>query len=493
MVGLFALTNGLVLLNAVLYEPGLGYDAYQHERYVRSLSRGSLPNPVDSREFFSPPLPYAPPAVAVALGARLLPAIKAAQLLNVAWSLGLTLVVLRLAEELRPGSKVAKRLALPLFGLVAVYPRTFSFFRAEPLLAFLATLALLLALRLFARPGGSQRLALGLGLTLGLVMLARQQGIFVILSVGLLALCRAWAEPTRRREHLGHLAVAAGATVLVGGWFYLSLWERFGTPLAFNKPRAPLSLENRPRDFFFGGGDGLLFTDPVRPSFKGHFFPVLYADAWGDYYGYFLVYAYDTRRGGRYLEQAEWEGTIEQKRDRPWLVTNRFSLAPYLGRVNLLSLVPSALGLLGLGLGLRTLRRLPAAHLAPGEAASALLGLTVALSLLGYFTVLLTLRTLEIPGQPRSLGTTIKASYVLQIFPWLALLGADAAARLRERRPRAFRILAAALVLVALHNAPTLITAYGPSPPSEAVRPEDEPASGRQGLHIAPFPSTTSG
>jgi hypothetical protein len=120
LLALYLLVNGLVLVNGVLYEPGLGYDAYQHERYVGTLARGQLPEPRDSREFFSPPLPYAPPALAVAMAARLLPAIKAAQLSNVLCSMALGLVVLRLAEEIRPGSRLVKRMALGLLGLTAV-------------------------------------------------------------------------------------------------------------------------------------------------------------------------------------------------------------------------------------------------------------------------------------------------------------------------------------------------------------------------------------
>jgi 4-amino-4-deoxy-L-arabinose transferase-like glycosyltransferase len=472
LLSLFLVVNALVLGNAVVYEPGLGYDAYQHERYVGALARGHLPGPRESREFFSPPLPYAAPALAVALGARLLPSIKAAQLLNVVFSMGLGLVVLLLAEEMRPGSRIVKRVALALLGLMAVYPRTFSFFRAEPLLALLATLGLLLALRLFAPPEGSRRLGLGLGVVLGLMMLARQQGVFVLLAVGLFALARAGAEPARRRAHLRDLVVVAAITAAVGSWFYLSLWGRFGSPLTFNKKREAVALENRPEDFYLGTGDGLLFSDPVRPSFKGQFGPVLYADAWGDYYGYFLIYAWDARRG-RYIPQPEWEAVLEKKRGRPWLVTNRFDIAPYLGRVNFVSLLPSGLMLVGLGLGLARLPRLLAKDLARGEATLALLALCTVLSLLGYFTVLLTLPTVEVPGRPQTLGTTIKASYVLQVFPWLALLGAEAAARLHARRPRAFPVLAAALVLVALHNAPTLVTAYGTDPASENARSED--------------------
>lgn len=57
LLALFLLVNGIVLGNAIVYEPGLGYDAYMHERYVGVLARGRLPEPRDTREFFSPPCP----------------------------------------------------------------------------------------------------------------------------------------------------------------------------------------------------------------------------------------------------------------------------------------------------------------------------------------------------------------------------------------------------------------------------------------------------
>jgi hypothetical protein len=44
LLALFLLVNGIVLGNAIVYEPGLGYDAYMHERYVGVLARGRLPS-----------------------------------------------------------------------------------------------------------------------------------------------------------------------------------------------------------------------------------------------------------------------------------------------------------------------------------------------------------------------------------------------------------------------------------------------------------------
>jgi hypothetical protein len=476
-----------VAWNAWVYDPALGYDAHEHARYVETLATGRLPDPRDSREFFSPPLPYLGPALLRAAGAPLEAAVKAGQLANVLYSLGLSVLVLRLAEVLRPGSAGTRRLALALVGLVPVYPRVFSFFRAEPLLALLAAAAVLQALRTFGDEAPTRARALGLGLILGLMLLARQQGLFVIAAIGLFALARAWPRREARRLYLSGLALAAVVTVLVAGGFYLSLFTRFGTPMAFNKQRAPFSFDNRPGFFYFGTGDGKLFSDPVRSSFRGQFLPTMYADTWGDYYAYFLVYAFDHRRGGRFIPPWEWDGDLESKRDRWWLETNRFTRAAYLGRVNAVSLLPTALLAAGLLAGLRRLGAAGRDRLEPADAAASLMALVVALSLLGYVALLLTLRY--------PLGTTIKAAYVLPVFPFLALLGADAAAALRASRPRLFRALAGALALVALHNAPALVTAYGtrprpvarpqPGPAPEPAEPEASPPAG-ESARLAP-------
>jgi hypothetical protein len=225
-------------------------------------------------------------------------------------------------------------------------------------------------------------------------------------------------------------------------------------------------LSNRPPSFF-ALGDSTLFTDPVRPSFKGQFAPVLYADTWGDYYGYFLLYAYDARGAGRFIPPSDWEGLLDRDSQPPWLVTNRFSRSPYLGRVNALSLLPTGLALGGLLLGLGCVPRMAGREegAVAGVRALALLALVVAVSLIGYVLALLTVPASEIPGSPQSMGTTIKASYVLQVFPLLALLAAEAGVRVRERSPAAFRVLVLALAAIALHNAPTLKTAHWPWPP----------------------------
>jgi len=448
---------GLVAWNASVYPWPMSYDAEHHGRYVAALAQGRLPDFEDTREYFSPPLPYLVPAALVAAGASLDTAMRAGQLQNVGFWLGLSFVTLLLAEELRPGSRVVKRGALFFLATLPVLHRTFTFLRGEPLLALLSVLAVVLAHRQFASgpPPEARGHAVRLGLVLGLLLLTRQQGIFVIGAVTLMALGRAFAEPSTRRRRLFDLCVAGALTCVVAGGFYLSLWTRYGSPAAFNKRRAPFSLANRPAFFYFGTGDGLLFRDPLRPSFKGQLLPTLYADAWGDYYGYFLVYAWDARRDCL-LHPADFEEFLVEKRSKGWLVTNRYERAAALARANLLSLLPTFFLTLGL---LAALARLPALWSPEPDRASLLrllLGLAVVISLVGYVALLLTIR--------HALGTTIKATYVLPVFPFLAVLAADLLERWSKVRKGGFVAAAVGLLAVALHNAPLLMNALAGAP-----------------------------
>ena len=255
----------------------------------------------------------------------------------------------------------------------------------------------------------------------------------------------------------------------MGSWFYFSLWARYGSPAAFNKGRAPVALSNRPAFFYLGTGDGLLFADPVRPSFIGQLLPTMYADTWGDYYGYFLLYAWDARTDC-YVRPADWEEFLAAKGHKGWLLTNRFSRARDLGRVNLVSLLPSMLLALGLAFGLRRASALLAPTTARADALRGLLAVASAASVLGYVVLLLTIR--------HATGTTIKAVYMLQILPLLALLGAVVAAWVQDRASRAFPWLMAALVAVALHNAPFLVNALGNAPGAGAGPCAAQPSEG---------------
>jgi hypothetical protein len=57
LLAIFLVINLLVLTNSILQNPEMGYDAEDHLAYIQVLPF-RLPNDQDTREFFSPPLPY---------------------------------------------------------------------------------------------------------------------------------------------------------------------------------------------------------------------------------------------------------------------------------------------------------------------------------------------------------------------------------------------------------------------------------------------------
>ena len=76
--------------------------------------------------------------------------------------------------------------------------------------------------------------------------------------------------------------------------------------------------------------------------------------------------------------------------------------------------------------------------------------------MLGYVALLLTIR--------HALGSTIKATYLLPVLPFVTLLGADALVAFARRWPRFLPALALSLVAVAVHNGPALFNAIWSAP-----------------------------
>ena len=83
LVVLLVLINGLVLFNTVVYEPDFPGDAAEFKRYTAALAAGRLPEKTDSREFFTPPLPFVMPAALLAAGVPYSTAMKLGQNVNV--------------------------------------------------------------------------------------------------------------------------------------------------------------------------------------------------------------------------------------------------------------------------------------------------------------------------------------------------------------------------------------------------------------------------
>src|SRR5262249_4289081 len=147
------------------------------------------------------------------------------------------------------------------------------------------------------------------------------------------------------------------------------------------------SPSNQPADFYLGTGNGRLFTDPIRPSFPNQAIPIFYTETWGDYWGIFSIYG--RHPGGGYITGNEFQA--ELARQPLAIETNRYPLNDYLGRVNLLGLLPTALALAAFG---AAAIRLPAAlrrgaPLTLPKVIPLMATLVIIVSLIGYFWFLI--------------------------------------------------------------------------------------------------------
>ncbi len=449
---LLALIHAILLYNALYHDPRVGYDAEEHLEYVEILSGLRLPTPEQTYEFISPPLPYVVPALARALGMSLTGAARVGQLGNVLASLFLMYHLLAIADALRPGHEGLKLLALGLLGTLPVYYKTFAFVRGEPLLAAMAVAVAHEAIAIFVRNERAKRRAIALGVWLGLALLSRQLAFLLLPPLGLLVVARLAIAPRMARFLLGRSLLAGVAALLLAGPFYAHMAREHGSIAAYSRAGFPsLSLANNPPSFYFDLGLGKLFTDPVRDAFPNRLMPTFYSEVWGDYWCYFLIYGFDAR-DGKPLSGLLVNRALSQPSRPEWLVTNRESMAPYLGRVNAFALPASAALACGMVMGLIGLTRtLTRRHEDPTILTRSFLFLIAVSSLGGLFWIL-------IKYSSPSVGRMIKPSYALQLFPFLCLLAAESIVRLDARMPRTARWLCVLLAACALHNLPALFT-----------------------------------
>jgi hypothetical protein len=452
-LALFLAINGLVLVNSILHDPGIGYDAVDHLRYIRILP-SRMPSEADTREFFSPPLPYfVPSLVDEACLARtgrvpmagaqddcLRLAGKAAQGLNFLISLGVTFLILKTGDTIRPGNRFWRVSALLLLGMMTVYYKTFAQVRGEPFVVLFTMWALYLMARIVTRPDRTTpQTAVGLGVILGLLGLSRQWGFMLFPAIlGLMVLV--WALDARHRARIVKaLAASLAIAVVVCGWFYAGLFARYGTFTPFNRPARALALSNQPVAFYRNTGlkDLWLFRSPTRGTFDNQLLPTFYSEVWGDYWGYFvLIPERASLSDDRYSQNAD-------------------GMTSYLGRANAAAVAPSLVLAAGVVTGLLSL---PRRGRADGEDGGRSLFTALLVMFLGAASLLYLYFLIRFTSIAPD--TTIKATFVLHGLLALPLLGAEFLERVRRRLPQAYIICLVVLVLVWIHNLPTMITHY---------------------------------
>jgi len=293
-----ALLAALALIacwNALHYPPGLGYDAIDHIAYAEGIRAGEgLPDGIG--EYYTPPGFYTLAAGAMEAGDRLGlgDPRRLAQLLNAALAFGTALLLLALARELWPGRYVLHVAAVGFFVCSAVVLKAAAMFHPETLDLFLSTLALLLAARMIVRDDYRPLPAVALGVALGAAQLVRAFALWTFAVVLLALIAAAFVDAGRRRRILAAAAIAVAATAAVAGPWYLHQSRSHSNPI-FDRPQVAKPLwERRPVEFYADPGLPELITRPYRPSFENRFWPTLYAEGWGDWFG---VFAWQSGKG----------------------------------------------------------------------------------------------------------------------------------------------------------------------------------------------------
>jgi len=418
----WATINLIVSVNAVQHSPFVGYDALAHLGYVETLSTGRLPSSEDTDEFFVPPLPYVIPAALAATGARWGLVVKVAQLQNIAWSMLLTAGIVALCRRLQPGDRALPLWSLILIGSLPLYYKMFAFVRGEPLLAALAVWLVERELAEHPKAEWSRGGAVVWGVIAGAMLLSKQFAVFVLVPVALWSL-------SRRRAWWPRMVMVTTIALVISGWFYASLHVRYGSPAAFIEPPfETTSWRNHPASFIVDPGLPALLRFPIRDGFGEYapLWPVLYADTWGDYWCYWIVYGVDTATGG-------WaSGPLAAESP----VNNRDAIAPFLVRVMILAVPATLLMLLGVQRGLWP---------SPRRRDAALPALIVISTLAGYVVLLYTY------------PVGVKPGYQLHAAPFLAIAGALALTSLPGRTRIGTQVI---LSIAALHNAPAYLTRY---------------------------------
>lgn len=456
VIVVFVLINGLVLLNAIVHASYRGYDSIAFMINIDILSQGQLPYPSRTPQFFSPPLPFVIPALARHyLDLSIHSAAKIGQWVQFLLSIGVTFYLLKMCRQV--GFKKSATFCTLLFlGLLPVYYRTFAMVRGEPWVLFFLILAMNQMVAIFLNQQAKTWRIVLLGIFLGLGLLSRQWAIFfvpVLFGVGGIAFVK---RPRWRWLAFKSVSLSLLVAFVMSSWFYFHLKAEYGKFSAFNRqPAESFSLRNQPASFYFDLSFKELMTHPQRPSFSNRFWPVMYADAFGDYWGYFSVYVYEFKKD--YYWPMFWlirNGGEEKLR---YIVkTNLSSISPYLGRVARVSLFPAVIFIAGFIYVLIHLCRphgLFDWHQPLGQ--FLLMYLLLALvTMLGYGWFLIMYPNLK-------KGDTIKPTYILQVFPFFAMCAGCLMGQIQEKWPRLYKGLLVILAMVAIHNLPVMVSHAG--------------------------------
>jgi hypothetical protein len=270
----------VLLYDYIRVPPTHGYDWPGHLAYLYNVAETwTCPPQYGTAEFFNPPLYY----FASAALQRLVPLElgRAAQLLNLLCAAATLALLVRLIRRLWGDSSLGAAWLLGFYVLNPTVYRAFGMVRPEPLLIPLFLLGLVLVLNRPRSEASWRRWAVYSGLLGGVALWVRQSAA-VLEGALLIWLVLTYALGQRQRGWPQRLLSLLGLHALCFSVLTVALVAFQGpTVLAFNTPPQDAELS-----FLVRLDLGTLLSEPVRPNLDYRFWPVLYADYWGDYWRY---------------------------------------------------------------------------------------------------------------------------------------------------------------------------------------------------------------
>ncbi len=302
----------VVVHNAFTYPSVSGFEAEADIAYAHAVvEHWRIPTEL-TNNYYTPPGFFLLGGAMIKLGEALgvdEPA-HLGQLLNGLLTVGSAILLAVLCAIVFPGRPWLRCAALGLFVSLPVVLKTGAMFHPEPLVAFLALLATVLAARMIAV--GRYRLwsALVLGVVLGAGQLVRSAGIWELGVVCIALLATAIARPSDRRPALRALVVSGVVGVLVAAPWYIHLQTTFSNPI-FGRSSLPATTHLAPalvpgrsaapaafrlaaaarimpsqRLWFYADPElEATFESPWRSGLTPAYWPITYTETWGDYYG----------------------------------------------------------------------------------------------------------------------------------------------------------------------------------------------------------------
>jgi 4-amino-4-deoxy-L-arabinose transferase-like glycosyltransferase len=300
----------IVVYNAFHYPSVAGYDAELHIQYARTLVT-EWRIPTELRNYYTPPgfFLLAGPLVELGDWIGLVDVGDLGQVLDGALTVATAVLVAVMCSIVFPRRPWLRLAAVAFFVSCPIVLKTAAMFHPQPLVAFLAALAVVLCARMLRDRSYGIRAAVVLGLVVGAGQLVRSAGLWAYGVVCIALLVVAILNKVERRAALRALAIVGILGALIALPWYAYLHLRYSNPVfGRGAPAGPITVPtlvpgrsaapppfrlvaaspgftSQRLWFYVDPGLPAVITGPHRGKLAPAFWPVLYTDTWGDFFG----------------------------------------------------------------------------------------------------------------------------------------------------------------------------------------------------------------